>query len=72
MTKVTEKYTCTKCGHNEHDVGQLRASSGGLMAIFDLEDSAYTTVSCTRCGHTDLFKGNEGSFLEMLSDAVFS
>ena len=42
------------------------------MAVLDFEDVIFTTVTCTNCRYTDLFKTSEASFLGMVADAMFT
>lgn len=70
MTTITGKYACPKCGHREHEIGSMRVSGSGFMAILDLEDRQFTTASCTRCGFTELYRVKEESLLALIADGV--
>lgn len=52
-----QQYLCPKCGNRECDVDQMRATGGALAKIFDVQNKKFTTVSCRRCGYTELYKG---------------
>lgn len=51
-----DKWTCPRCGHREFEAGELRASSGALASVFDVENLRFTTVTCARCTYTELYK----------------
>ena len=70
--RIEGSYTCVKCGHREHEVGSMHVSGGGFMAIFDIEDMKLTTVTCTQCGFTELYKKSVDDLLKMLADAIIN
>jgi predicted nucleic-acid-binding Zn-ribbon protein len=39
-------------------MGELRAAGGFWSKIFDVQGQKFTTVTCTRCRYTELFKGD--------------
>ncbi len=51
-------YTCPKCGHTGYDVGEFRATGGFLTKVFDIQSKRFTTVSCTRCRYTELYRAD--------------
>ena len=59
-------WTCPKCNHDEFDTDRFRASGGGLAAIFDIEDKKFTTVSCERCGYTEMYRAKSSSLENIL------
>ena len=40
---------CPKCGHEEFETDQFRATGGNFAKIFDVQNKRFTTVTCTRC-----------------------
>ena len=61
------KYQCPKCQNASYEEGQLRAAGGFWSKIFDVQGSRYTTVICTRCRYTEMFK-LDGNVLENVFD----
>jgi uncharacterized protein len=72
MTTTTDAYECPKCKHRQHAIGSIRVSGDGFMAILDLENRSFTTVSCERCGFTELYRTDEAGFLKLLADGILS
>ena len=52
------QYSCVKCSGTDYETGQLRAAGGFWSKIFDIQSRKLTTVSCTKCGYTELYKGD--------------
>ena len=65
------KYICPKCRNERYDTGQMRAAGGFWSKIFDVQSRKFTTVTCTRCGYTELFKG-DSSLLGNIFDLATS
>ncbi len=51
-------YTCPKCRNTEYDVGEFRATGGFLSKIFDIQSKRFTTVTCTNCHYTEIYKAS--------------
>ena len=49
-------YTCPKCSNTDYDVDEFRATGGFLSKIFDIQSKRFTTVTCSRCSYTELYK----------------
>ena len=49
-------YHCHLCGHDRYETGEIRAAGGFWSKIFDVQGQKFTTVTCSQCRHTDLFK----------------
>lgn len=52
-------YICPKCGYTAYETDQFQATGGNFAKIFDVQNKRFTTVSCARCGYTELYK-NQG------------
>ena len=50
-------FKCPKCGESRCETGQVRMSGGGISAFFNLENKRFSTVTCARCGYTEMYKG---------------
>lgn len=51
-----KQYICPKCGNNEYENDQFQATGGNLAKIFDVQNKKFITISCKRCGYTELYK----------------
>lgn len=50
------QYECEKCGNRSYESDQFQATGGTMAKLFDIQNKKFTTVSCTKCGYTDLYK----------------
>ena len=55
-----KQYVCPKCGNQQYESDQFQATGGNFAKIFDIQNKKFITVSCTRCGYTELYKANTG------------
>jgi len=60
-------YSCPKCGNTQCDVGEFRAAGGFLSKIFDVQSKRFTTVTCTNCRYTEIYR-TESSMLGNIFD----
>ncbi len=51
------QYVCPKCGCRNYESDQFQATGGNFAKIFDVQNKKFYTVSCTRCGYTELYRG---------------
>ena len=49
-------WKCPKCGNREYETDRMAATGGGFAKIFDIQNKRFTTVSCTRCRYSELYK----------------
>lgn len=49
-------WRCPKCDNPSFDTAEIRASGGALSAIFDVANKRFTTMTCTRCAYTEMYK----------------
>ncbi len=64
-----QTYECAKCGGRDFDKDEIRTTGGGLSRFFDVQNRKFITVSCTRCGYTELFRkdtSTAGNILDFL------
>ena len=55
MEKV--QYRCAKCGCTSFESDQFQATGGNFAKLFDIQNKKFIAISCTRCGYTELYKG---------------
>jgi predicted nucleic-acid-binding Zn-ribbon protein len=53
-----DNWQCPKCNNNEFETGQFAATGGGLSKIFDVQNKKFTTVTCSRCKFTEIYKAD--------------
>jgi predicted nucleic-acid-binding Zn-ribbon protein len=51
-----KKWICPKCNNSGYETDQFAATGGGLSKFLDVQNKKFTTVSCTQCGYTELYK----------------
>ncbi|MDT2831339.1 zinc ribbon domain-containing protein [Vagococcus carniphilus] len=51
-----KQYCCEKCGNDSYQSDQFQATGGNFAKIFDVQNKKFITVSCTRCGFTELYR----------------
>jgi predicted nucleic-acid-binding Zn-ribbon protein len=50
------RYRCPKCSNREYQKDQFRATGGMWAKIFDVQNKHFTTVTCTNCTYTEIYK----------------
>jgi len=56
MNKI--EYRCPKCGNTHYETDEIRTTGGAFSKIFDVQNKKFTTVTCTKCKYTELYKGS--------------
>lgn len=51
-------YQCPKCGNTQYEMDEIRTTGGAFSKIFDVQNKKFTTVTCSQCRYTELFKGD--------------
>lgn len=54
--ETKKQFVCAKCGHTEFTHDQFQATGGNFAKIFDVQNKKFITVSCRRCGYTELYR----------------
>ena len=60
------QYICPKCGNRSYETDQFQATGGNLAKLFDVQNKKFITISCTRCGYTELYKAQTSSGMNIL------
>ncbi|MCI0530799.1 MAG: zinc ribbon domain-containing protein [candidate division Zixibacteria bacterium] len=60
-------YKCPKCSHSRYELGEIRAAGGFWSKIFDVQGKRFSTVTCSHCKYTEMFKA-ETSMLGNIFD----
>lgn len=61
MESTAINYTCPKCGNTSYEIGEFRATGGFLTKIFDIQSQRYSTVTCSRCKYTEIYKAHSST-----------
>ncbi|HKI89291.1 MAG TPA: zinc ribbon domain-containing protein [Draconibacterium sp.] len=56
-----KSYTCPKCGNRQADIDEIRTTGAGFTRYFNIQNRRFTSVSCTRCGYTEFYRGIRAS-----------
>lgn len=48
-------WECPKCKNGEFEKDQFQATGGNFAKVFDVQNK-FITISCTKCGYTELYK----------------
>ncbi|MFT7184626.1 MAG: putative nucleic-acid-binding Zn-ribbon protein [Oceanicoccus sp.] len=49
-------FKCLKCGNTNAELGEFRAAGGFWSKIFDVQGAKFSTVTCTNCQYTEIYK----------------
>ena len=63
-----KSYTCPKCGNRKADVDQIRTTGSGFTKYFNIQNRKFTTVTCSRCGFTEFYKGGSSGGVSNVLD----
>lgn len=65
-------YICEKCKSVECRTGEIRTTGAGISRFLNLQNQKYSTVSCSKCGYTELYRmdggGVAGNILDVLTN----
>lgn len=61
-----DTFRCEKCGHSGYEVGELRGAGGFLGKIFDVQRQRFTTVTCSECRYTEIYRGDANLLEDVL------
>ena len=64
-------WKCPKCTNTEYETGQFAATGGGFSKLFDVQNKRFSTVTCTRCQFTEIYRTETGT-LENIFDFFMS
>lgn len=56
-----QQYVCAKCGNRSYESDQFQATGGNFAKLFDVQNKKFITISCTRCGYTELYKAESST-----------
>jgi predicted nucleic-acid-binding Zn-ribbon protein len=51
------KYQCPKCSNTVCEIDMIQTTGGFWTKFFNIQNKRFTTVTCTKCKFTELYKG---------------
>ncbi len=54
-------YKCPKCGNRQFETDEFRATGGFWSKIFDVQNKRFTTVTCTQCTYTEIYRADSST-----------
>ena len=63
-------YSCEKCDSTNFEEGKISTTGSGLSKFFNMQNNRFVTISCTKCGYTELFKGDKSGVLSNIFDVL--
>lgn len=61
-----QQYTCPKCGNHEFINDVIQTTGGNFAKLFDVQNKKFTTISCQRCGYTELYRDVDNNGMNIL------
>ena len=63
-------YSCEKCDSTNFEEGKISTTGSGLSKFLNMQNNRFVTISCTKCGYTELFKGDKSGVLSNIFDVL--
>ncbi|MEF9984495.1 MAG: zinc ribbon domain-containing protein [Oscillospiraceae bacterium] len=63
---MNNQWVCPKCGNIYCEMDNLQATGGNFSKIFDIQNKRFTTVTCTKCRYTELYKANTDELMNII------
>lgn len=61
-----ENWYCPKCQNREFETDQFAATGGALTKFFNIQNKKFTTVSCSQCKYTEIYKADTSTLGNVL------
>ena len=49
-------WVCPKCNNDDYETSEFRATGGVFAKLFDIQNRRFSTVTCTRCSYTEMYR----------------
>jgi hypothetical protein len=59
-------WQCPKCQGTQFEADQFAATGGGLTKFFNIQNKKFTTVTCTQCSFTELYRTETSALSNVL------
>ena len=70
MEEKKLEYSCGKCKNQTYEEGKISTTGSGLSKFLNMQSNNFTTISCTKCGYTEIFKGKKSGALSSIFDVL--
>ena len=70
MEKDQLKYICIKCENKTYEQGKISTTGSGLSKFLNMQSNNFSTISCTECGYTEIFKVKRSGVLSNIFDVL--
>lgn len=64
--RLNMNWKCAKCENEEFEKDQIQTTGGDFAKIFDVQNKKFVTISCTKCGYTELYKVQTSAGMNIL------
>lgn len=61
-----KQYICPKCSNTSYESDQFQATGGTFEKLFNVQNKKFITISCSKCGFTELYKDETSTGLNIL------
>lgn len=61
-----KNWKCPKCGHEVFITDQFSATGGWFTKLIDVQSKKFTTLTCTYCKYTEMYKGKTSELANIL------
>lgn len=61
-------WKCPKCENRSFETDTIATTGSGFSRFFDLQNRKFATLSCNRCGYTELYKMRKAGTLSNILD----
>ena len=73
MSDEQKKYfSCSKCQNSSYNTGAIRTTGSGISRFLNLQNQKYNTISCNKCGYTEIYRtdggGVAGNILDLFTN----
>lgn len=63
-----KNWKCPKCNNKDFETDTISTTGTGFSRFFDIQNRKFATLSCARCGYTEMFKMSKTGTLSNLLD----
>lgn len=61
---------CPKCNNRTFETDSIATTGTGFSKFFDIQNRKFATVSCSRCGYTEMYKMGKFDNLSNIFDFI--
>ena len=61
-----DNWECPKCQNRSFETDQFAATGGFMTRFLNIQSKKFTTVTCTRCTYTEIYKAETSALSNVL------